>query len=74
MKHRGGLLRSSGGWAEVKAMHRAQVFQKSDERILGDRDFVEQVLLQAREQMERKHKVHAQGFNLDKVAERVCEV
>ncbi len=70
----GGLLRSSGGWAEVKAMRRAQIFQKSDERILGDGDFVEQVLLQAREQMERRHKVRAQGFNLDKVAERVCEV
>ena len=70
----GGLVRSSGGWSEVKAMRRAQLFQKSDERILGDGDFVEQVLLQAREQMQRRHKVRAQGFNLDKVAERVCEV
>jgi putative transposase len=70
----GGLVRSIGGWAEVKAMRRAQLFQKSDERILGDGDFVEQVLLQAREQMQRRHKVRAQGFNLDKVAERVCDV
>jgi len=70
----GGLVRSSGGWSEVKAMRRAQLFQKSDERILGDGDFVEQVLLQAREQMERRHKVRARGFDLDRVGERVCEV
>ena len=70
----GGLVRSSGGWAEVKARRRAQLFEKSDERILGDGDFVEQVLLQAREQMERRHRVRSRGFDLDKVAERVCEL
>ena len=40
----GGLIRSSGGWAAVLEKRRAKIFEKSDERILGDGDFVEQVL------------------------------
>jgi len=40
----GGMVRSSGGWSGLRAMRRAKVFQKADERILGDGDFVEQVL------------------------------
>jgi len=40
----GGLVRSAGGWAAVKALKRAKIFQKSDERILGDGNFVESVL------------------------------
>jgi len=40
----GGLIRSHGGWAAVKQMRKAKMFEKSDERILGDGDFVEQVL------------------------------
>jgi hypothetical protein len=38
----GGLTRSMGGWAAVKSMRKANIFEKSDERILGDGDFVEQ--------------------------------
>ena len=33
-----------GGWAVVKSMRKAKIFEKSDERILGDGDFVDQVL------------------------------
>jgi hypothetical protein len=51
----GGLIRSAGGWSAVKAMRKAKMFQKSDERILGDGDFVAQVLSATREQMERKY-------------------
>jgi len=47
----GGLIRSSGGWAGVKAKRKAKVFEKSDERILGDGVFVEEVLVAAQEQM-----------------------
>ncbi len=39
----GGLIRSSGGWTAVKAMRRAQIFQKADERLLGNGDFVNKV-------------------------------
>ncbi len=37
----GGLIRSMGGWAVVKSMRKAKMFEKSDERILGDGNFVE---------------------------------
>ncbi len=39
----------------VKAMGRAKIFQKSDERILGDRDIVEEVPSVSQEWMERKY-------------------
>lgn len=65
---------SSGGWATVKTMRRLKLFQKSDERILGDSEFVEQVLSYASEQMERKYRLQEQGFDLAKVAAYVCQL
>jgi len=70
----GGLVRSAGGWAAVKALKKAKIFQKSDERILGDGNFVESVLASANEAMERKYDLESRGFTLDKVATRVAEV
>jgi len=70
----GGLVRSAGGWAAVKALKRAKIFQKSDERILGNGDFVEKVLGSANEAMERKYNLQSRGFTLDKTAARVAEV
>jgi putative transposase len=45
----GGLIRSAGGWSAVKALRKAGAVQKGDERILGDGDFVESVLSEAKE-------------------------
>lgn len=70
----GGLIRSMGGWAAVRSMRKAKVFEKSDERILGDGDFVEQVLSQANEQMERKNILKSKGYNLKMIADRVSTV
>ncbi len=70
----GGIVRSAGGWTAVKALKKAKIFQKSDERILGDGDFVERVLANANEAMERKYDLASRGFTLDKVANRVAEV
>lgn len=36
----GGLIRSMGGWAAVKALRRDATYMKGDELILGDGDFV----------------------------------
>jgi putative transposase len=38
----GGLVRSGGGWSMIKAIRKDKVHLKSDERILGDSDFVDQ--------------------------------
>ncbi len=61
----GGLIRSAGGWAGVKVLGRTGGFQKSDERILGDGDFVESALAGADEEMARKYALKAKGVSLD---------
>ncbi|MBU1054703.1 MAG: transposase [Proteobacteria bacterium] len=70
----GGLIRSSGGWEAVKAMRKAKLFEKSDERILGNGEFVETVLAESNEQMKRKYHLRSKGFDLDTVAARVSEL
>jgi len=70
----GGLVRSSGGWSKLKAMRRAKLFQKADERILGDGDFVEQVLAKAQERLDRKLTLQADGIDLEEVARKVAKI
>jgi len=40
----GGLIRSTGGWSEVKSLRKRQEKQFSDERILGSSEFVKEIL------------------------------
>jgi putative transposase len=70
----GGLVRSIGGWAALRALRSETVRVKGDERILGDSDFVEAVLKEADEQLERRYRLKAEGFGLERVAERVAQV
>jgi chromosomal replication initiation ATPase DnaA len=42
--------------------------------ILGNSDFVEAVLKEADEQLERRYRLQAEGFDLDRVAGRVAQV
>ena len=70
----GGLILSHGGWSNVKAMSQAKIYQKADERILGDGEFVQQALDTAKEEMARKYALQAQGVNIDYIADRVSEI
>jgi putative transposase len=70
----GGLIRSAGGWAALKAQRKAKIYQKGDERILGDGNFVEKILNAANETMKTKYTLKAQGFDLDMVASRVADL
>ncbi len=70
----GGLIRSAGGWSEVREMRKAGIFQKSDERILGSADFVESVLADAQESMQRRYAWKAQGVSLDHLIQRVADL
>lgn len=70
----GGLVRSAGGWVGVKSLRKNGVFLKGDERILGNGDFVEQVLSQAKEGIARKYLLKAKGVDLARIAERVAEI
>ena len=46
----------------------------SDERILGDSDFVDLIISQSEEHYERRHKLRRQGYDLDRIAVRVSEI
>jgi putative transposase len=70
----GGLIRSLGGWTAAKEKLKAGTHIMSDERILGDSDFVDSMISQSEEKYERKHMLKQQGYNLERIAERVAEV
>jgi len=70
----GGLLRSAGGWKELKAFRNLGIHIKSDERILGDSDFVESILEEQNERLEQRYLLRMQGYDVDKVAERVAKL
>ena len=70
----GGLVRSVGGWLNLVEMRRAKVFVKGDERILGEGDFVEQMLQESGEAFERKSLLKSQGWDLDRLAAYVTKL
>jgi REP element-mobilizing transposase RayT len=70
----GGLLRSAGGWAMVKAMRRSPSRMKGDERILGEGDFVEAVLKAAQEKLDRKYHLRSRGYSFERLIKRVAKL
>jgi REP element-mobilizing transposase RayT/biotin operon repressor len=70
----GGLIRSQGGWQAVKSLRQSGRHEKSDERILGDGAFVEQVLAQSQEALERRYTLQAEGVDLDYIADRIAHL
>ena len=70
----GGLIRSLGGWSNARAFRRSADRIRSDERILGDGDFVESVLQLNEEQLERRYEYQARGYNFDWMVEHVAHL
>ena len=70
----GGLIRSAGGWQAVVAMRKAGIFQRSDERILGDGDFVDSVLSDARQAMGHRYPLAAKGIGIEDIVAVVCDL
>lgn len=70
----GGLIRSLGGWDEVKVQRRQKEYMKGDERILGDSEYVMDVLNAANESLKRKYQLKASGLDADKVAAKVADL
>ena len=70
----GGLIRSLGGWTAARDVLKGGVHMMSDERILGDSEFVDSVISQSGERYERRHNLKRQGYDLDRVTQRVSEV
>ncbi len=69
----GGLIRSIGGWEELKRQRKSGERIKGDERILGGSDFVLQVLDHADEEMTRRAKIRAQGWDFKSLSEKIAE-
>lgn len=68
----GGFIRSLGGWKEVKKIRStSQDRIKGDERILGNSDFVMEILEQAGERYERRFRLKSLGYDIPKVEEKV---
>lgn len=68
----GGLIRSIGGWDEVKKMRASgQGRIKSDQRILGESDFVSDVLGESERDFSRKYRLKSLGYDFEKVLRRV---
>lgn len=70
----GGLLRSSGGWTGLKESRKAGIRLKGDERILGNSDFVDDVLKASEESFEQRYKLKAKGVDFDHLKKRVAEI
>jgi putative transposase len=51
-------------------LRKANIHFKSNERILGDSDFVDEVLKSADKKLQRRYALEAEGWNLDKLAEK----
>ena len=69
----GGLIRTAGGWTALKAYRRQKVHIKGDERILGDSDFVESILEEQKERLERRYRIQMQGYDFDRIVDRVAK-
>lgn len=71
----GGLIRSLGGWSEVKKHQlKGSARIKGDERILGDSNFVQEVLSSAKEKFNRKYELKSKGYDLTAVEKKVASI
>jgi len=69
----GGLIRSMGGWSEVLALRSKGKGVASDERILGDGEFVERVLEEWDEVGRANLRLTRDRKSLSWLAQEVCE-
>ncbi|MDY6952518.1 MAG: hypothetical protein SWE60_13485 [Thermodesulfobacteriota bacterium] len=69
----GGLIRSQGGWSAVKAMRRLGVREKSDERILGSGEFVEELIEQSDQTRKEQFSMQQRLKRAVSVLEKLCK-
>lgn len=70
----GGLVRSAGGWSSLLSLRREKDYWRGDERILGDDSFVQSILNEEEERLDRRDELIKQGWNLDRIKSRVLEI
>jgi hypothetical protein len=69
----GGLIRSLGGWIEVVSMRRHGKREMSNERILGNGDFVRRILEEAEEKQKHQFSAHDRQRKIDELIVKTCE-
>ena len=69
----GGLIRSQGGWSAVKAMRRSGERELSDERILGNGEFVERILKEADAKIRYQLPVKEHHEKIDEWIAKICK-
>jgi REP element-mobilizing transposase RayT len=69
----GGLIRSVGGWSEVKTLRRRRAPELGDERILGSGDFVERILKEAEARMQRQYRNKERGRRVERLIAEHCK-
>lgn len=70
----GGLIRSHGGWQSIDRFRKEHTACIGDERILGSSEFVEFALLQDNLREESQVSLARQGWNIEKLAQWVCDI
>ncbi len=69
----GGLVRSAGGWAEVRALRRQKEAMAGDPRILGSGEFVEGLLREAEERQVAALRRAPTPRDTEAVIARICK-
>ena len=70
----GGLIRSLGGWQAAKSLRGKMQRTKGDERILGDGDFVREVLDASQDDFERKANLRSKVYDFEWLVEHVAQL
>lgn len=71
----GGLIRSLGGWDEIKKSKLSgQERIKGDQRILGDNVFVMDMLSESEEVFPRRYRPKSRGYHFEDAVERVSSL
>ena len=69
----GGLVRSLGGWSEVKSQRQRGKSEPADERILGNGDFVERVIREAERRIQRQYSGRQGGRKVERLIAEACK-
>jgi putative transposase len=69
----GGLIRSVGGWSEVKSQRRRGKQELADERILGSGDFVERIIREAEMRIQRQYSGKERGRKVERLIAEECK-
>jgi REP element-mobilizing transposase RayT len=68
----GGLVRSLGGWSEVLALRSHGKKQRSDQRILGDSEFVQEVISGLDDLVKKNLRLSGQRIDIHALGQQVC--